>query len=87
MGMGVEQNGALGCVWHHNLMDNGNRELRKEMLTILERRMEMFYPGWSRKRVTYSKYAIPDLPQRAILKTKSGSSQGKEMKEGNQNAD
>lgn len=87
LGMGVEQNGALGCVWHHNLMDNGNRERRKEMMTILERRMEMFYPGWSRNRVTYSKYAIPDLPQRATLKAKSGSSQGKEMKEGNQNAD
>ena len=64
MGMGVEQNGTLGCVWHHQMMDNGNRETRKEMLELLEKRMKAFYPGWSRKRVTYSKYSITNIPKR-----------------------
>lgn len=64
LGMGVEQNGVLGCVYHHNMMDNGNQGCRKEMQGILEERMKRLYPGWSRKRVMYSKYSIEGLPQR-----------------------
>lgn len=55
LGMGVEQNGALGCVYHHTMMDNGNTGHRKEMQTILEDRMKRLYPGWSRESVTYKK--------------------------------
>lgn len=55
LGMGVEQNGALGCVWHHQMMDNGNRQNREEMLTMLEDRMRRIYPGWTRETVTYRK--------------------------------
>lgn len=55
LGMGVEQNGALGCVWHHQMMDNGNRQNREEMLAMLEGRMRRMYPGWSREAVTYRK--------------------------------
>lgn len=56
LGMGVEQNGALGCVWHHSMMDNGNRGRRREMEDILEKRMREFYPDWSREKVTYRKW-------------------------------
>lgn len=56
LGKGVEQNGALGCVGHHALMDNGNKGLRPEMQQILEDRMQSFYPGWTRESVTYSKH-------------------------------
>ena len=55
LGMGVEQNGALGCVWHHQMMDNGNLENRKEMIRMLEERMRRIYPGWNRESVTYRK--------------------------------
>lgn len=56
LGQGVEQNGALGCVGHHALMDNGNKDLRAEMQQILEEYMKMFYPNWTRESVTYSKW-------------------------------
>lgn len=56
MGMGIEQNGALGCVGHHILMDNGNKECREEMLRMLEDRMKLLYPGWTRESVTYQKH-------------------------------
>ena len=35
-GLGVEQNGVLGCAGHHALMDNGNKGLRTEMIGMLE---------------------------------------------------
>lgn len=56
LGLGIEQNGVLGCIGHHGLMDNGNRGLRGEMLAMLENYMQDMYPGWSREAVTYSKY-------------------------------
>lgn len=65
MGMGVEQNGALGCVGHHILMDNGNKECRAEMQKILEGHMEHFYPGWTRESVTYHRHIERQLPAAA----------------------
>lgn len=83
LGMGVEQNGALGCVWHHQMMDNGNRENREEMLAMLEERMRQIYPGWTRESVTYRKTCgdvgkghlseEPDAPGKEIGKMPSGS--------------
>lgn len=65
LGKGVEENGALGCVWHHNMLDNGNAGNRREMLTILEERMQSFYPGWSRAKVTYRKtWVEPEAAKR-----------------------
>lgn len=55
LGMGVEQNGVLGCVWHHQMMDNGNLDNRKEMIKMLEDRMRRIYLGWNRESVTYRK--------------------------------
>ena len=55
-GLGVEENGVLGCRYHHTLMDNGNKGLRPEMIGMLEDYMRSLYPGWSRSDVTYKKY-------------------------------
>ena len=55
-GMGVEQNGVLGCAYHHREMDNGNKGLRGEMLRILEDYMKELYPGWTRESVTIHKH-------------------------------
>ena len=55
-GMGVEQNGVLGCVWHHIMLDNGNKGRRSEMQQILQDYMKELYPGWTRERVTIHKH-------------------------------
>ena len=60
LGMGVEQNGVLGCVWHHQMLDNGNLENRKEMIKMLEERMRRIYPGWTREKVTYRKDSVDE---------------------------
>ena len=70
LGKGVEENGALGCVWHHNMLDNGNAGNRREMLAILEERMRYFYPGWSRAKVTYRKMWVE--PETAKRQQKQG---------------
>ena len=56
LGLGVEQNGVLGCRYHHSLMDNGNKGLHKQMQAMLEEYMQEQYPGWNRESVRYHKY-------------------------------
>lgn len=55
-GLGIPQNGVLGCRYHHNLMDNGNKGLHKEMQAMLENYLCELYPGWNRESVRYHKY-------------------------------
>ncbi len=55
-GLGVEQNGVLGCRYHHMLLDNGNKGLRDEMLQIMEEHLRMSYPGWNREELIYKKW-------------------------------
>lgn len=54
-GLGVEQNGVCGCRYHHQLMDNGNKGLRQEMLWMIEEYMRGLYPGWNRESLYYKK--------------------------------
>jgi len=56
LGLGVEQNGVLGCRYHHSLMDNGNKGLHNQMQEMLEEYMQEKYPGWNRENVRYHKY-------------------------------
>lgn len=56
LGLGIEQNGVLGCRYHHSLMDNGNKGLRTEMLGMLEEYLKSLYGGWTKESVTYKKY-------------------------------
>ena len=53
-GLGVIENGVIGCRWHHHLMDNG--KYSEEMRRMAETYLEVLYPGWARESVTYSKY-------------------------------
>lgn len=55
-GLGIEQNGVLGCRYHHHLLDNGNKGLRQEMLGMLEEYLKSIYPGWNREDMRYKKY-------------------------------
>lgn len=54
-GLGIEQNGVLGCRMHHHLLDNGNRGLRTEMLGIMEEYLRSKYPEWKKEDLYYKK--------------------------------
>ena len=58
LGLGIPQNGVLGCRYHHALMDNGNKGLHGEMQDMLEDYMCEMYPGWKRESVRYHKYSF-----------------------------
>lgn len=55
-GLGIEQNGAIGCQYHHNLLDNGNKGLRGEMLDIFREYLQEHYPEWKEEELVYKKY-------------------------------
>ncbi|MGB8452762.1 MAG: hypothetical protein WCD89_10545 [Anaerocolumna sp.] len=55
-GLGIEQNGALGCRYHHHLLDNGNKGLRQQMQESLKEYMKNLYPGWNPDNLVYKKY-------------------------------
>lgn len=56
-GLGIEENGAVGCRYHHGLMDNGNKGLREEMLDKMAAYLKDLYPGWDDIEKTYEKWA------------------------------
>lgn len=55
-GLGIEENGALGCQYHHEMMDNGNMNRRGEMLGIFRDYLRQQYPDWNEKKLVYSKW-------------------------------
>lgn len=55
-GLGIPENGVLGCRYHHGLLDNGNKGLRLEMLKIIEDYLKSIYPDWSQGKLIYKKY-------------------------------
>ena len=55
-GLGIEQNGVTGCRYHHQLLDNGAKGLRPDMLAYIEKYMSCIYPGWNPKELIYKKY-------------------------------
>lgn len=55
-GLGIEQNGALGCHYHHELMDNGSKGLRKEMREIMKGYLSGMYQDWNEKDLYYNKW-------------------------------
>lgn len=58
LGLGVKENGVLGCRYHHSLLDNGNKGLHAEMEGMLHEYMRELYPGWTPESVTYSKWRL-----------------------------
>lgn len=57
-GMGVEQNGALLCIYHHQMLDNGNLGNRHEMETLFREYLKSFYPDWSEDSLKYNKWSF-----------------------------
>lgn len=55
-GLGIPQNGAVGCRYHHGLLDNGSRGLRAEMLEIFKEHLMQQYPDWNEEELIYDKW-------------------------------
>lgn len=55
-GLGIPQNGVLGCRYHHGLLDNGNKGLREEMLQMMEEYLKSIYPEWNKEKLVVNKY-------------------------------
>lgn len=55
-GLGIPQNGALGCQHHHGMLDNGNQGRREEMLEIFREYLKEHYPDWNEEELVYSKW-------------------------------
>ena len=55
-GLGIPENLALGCVWHHNMMDNGNLGLREQMMIFFEDYLKSIYEDWDKEKLFYSKW-------------------------------
>lgn len=63
-GLGIEENGAEGCRYHHSLMDNGNRGLRDEMLDLMKEYLQSRYPDWNENKLRYNKYSYLEVSSR-----------------------
>lgn len=55
-GLGIEQNGAVGCNWHHTMLDNGKDGRREEMLGMFREYLMQQYADWEERKLTYSKW-------------------------------
>lgn len=55
-GLGIPQNGALGCQYHHNMLDNGNIGVRDEMLEKFKEYLKNHYEDWNEKELVYNKW-------------------------------
>lgn len=54
-GLGIEQNGAIGCEYHHHRMDNGNKGDREVMLELFKQYLKSHYVGWDEENLIYKK--------------------------------
>jgi hypothetical protein len=53
-GKGVEENGALGCVYHHQMLDNGL--YHNEMKGLFRSYLKSHYPEWDESALIYNKW-------------------------------
>lgn len=55
-GLGIPQNGAVGCQYHHNMLDNGKDGVREEMLQLFREYLQRHYQDWNEEQLKYSKW-------------------------------
>lgn len=53
-GLGIEQNLALGCPVHHQMMDNG--QYGPEMREMFKKYLQKHYKDWDEKDLVYDKW-------------------------------
>ena len=56
LGLSIRQNGAVGCQYHHEMLDNGNTGRRGEMLELFREYLMQQYPDWNEQEIVYSKW-------------------------------
>lgn len=54
MGLGIAQNGAFGCRYHHHMLDNS--KYRNEMLPMFEDYLKNIYQNWNKEELKYKKW-------------------------------
>ena len=57
-GLGVEQNGAIGCRYHHNMLDNGSKGLREQMIDLFRIYLQNLYSDWDENELKYNKWKL-----------------------------
>lgn len=57
-GLGIEENGALGCHYHHTMLDNGNTGRREEMLGLFKEYLMQQYEDWKEEDLVYDKWSF-----------------------------
>ena len=55
-GLGIPQNAAVGCKYHHVMYDNGNEGRHDEMKGIFAGYLSRIYAGWNEKDLVYNKW-------------------------------
>ena len=55
-GLGIAKNGAIGCKWHHMMLDHGNKGNRDEMQQLFRDYLKDNYRDWDEKDLVYSKW-------------------------------
>ena len=56
-GLGISQNGALGCHYHHTMLDNGSdREQAKKLKEYFREYLKSHYDGWNEEDLVYDKW-------------------------------
>lgn len=55
-GLGIPRNGAVGCQYHHEMMDNGKEGRREEMLGKFKEYLMDQYGDWNEDGLRYSKW-------------------------------
>ena len=55
-GLGIPQNAAVGCKYHHVMYDNGNEGRHDEMKGIFAEYLNRIYAGWNEKDLVYNKW-------------------------------
>lgn len=53
-GLGIAKNGAVGCLYHHQMLDNGTH--REEMMQIFREHLMSFYSDWNEQELIYDKW-------------------------------
>ena len=55
-GLGIVQNGAIGCRYHHTMMDFDVGGKQKEMMELFKGYLMERYPGWNEDDLIYNKW-------------------------------
>lgn len=54
-GLGIAENAALGCKYHHMMLDNGSGGRRQEMRALMAEYLRSCYPDWQEDKLYYAK--------------------------------